>query len=83
MCIFFVCDAASAFVGPLGGGFLQDRLGFETTAVVIGSCGLFAVRVLSVVVLTVKRKVKPEDLYSYSALYDRRGLPSTRYTEVE
>jgi len=71
MCIFFVCDAASAFIGPLGGGFLQDRLGFETTAVVIGSCGLFAVRVHSVVVLVVKkRKVKPEDWYSYSALYD-------------
>jgi len=33
----------SAFVGPLGGGYLQDTLGFEMSAVVIGSCSMGAV----------------------------------------
>jgi len=33
----------SAFIGPLGGGYLQGVLGFEMAAVVFGSCSLFAV----------------------------------------
>jgi MFS family permease len=35
-----------AFAGPLGGGYLHDLLHFEMSAVVIGSCSLFAALLL-------------------------------------
>ena len=52
-CWVDVRGALSAFVGPLGGGYLQDKLGFEMAAVVVGSFSLFAVGYFYIVLFTV------------------------------
>jgi len=38
-----LCAVLSAFIGPLGGGYLMNVLGFEMSAFIIGCCSLVAV----------------------------------------
>jgi len=35
-----LCAVLSAFIGPLGGGYLMNVLGFEMSAFIIGCCSL-------------------------------------------
>ena len=48
------CNAKSSFLGPLAGGYLVQRLGFEMASVVIGSFSLGCVS-FGLIVFTVKQ----------------------------